>query len=91
MQDKSFQQAVQDLQDRLSTDFQNALDHILADGTTVTRATGEIQDEKTRAIVKDTLIAGQMMAFLKLMKEMYLLDRAQYDEFAAYLMRSLNY
>lgn len=91
MQDKTFQQAIQDLQDRLSTDFQTAIDHMLQHGTTVTKATGDIQDKKRRAIVNDTLIAGQMLAFLRLMKEMYILDKAQYDEFAAYLMRSLDY
>jgi hypothetical protein len=91
MQDKTFRQAIQDLQDRLSIDFQTAIDSMLQYGATVTRATRDIQDEKRRAIVKDTLTAVQILAFLRLMKEMYILDKAQYDEFAAYLMRSLDY
>ncbi len=66
MQDKSFLQAIQDLQDRVS------------------------QDEKMRAVVKNTLITGQIIALLTLMKEMGILDETQYDEFTAYLMHSLT-
>jgi hypothetical protein len=91
MQDKSFLQAIQDLQDRLSGDIQKTLGHMLVHRTTVAQATLNIQDEKVRAIVKNTLITDQMIALLILMKEMGILDKTQYDEFTAYLMQSLTY
>jgi hypothetical protein len=91
VQDKSFVEAIQDLQDRLSSDFQKTLSHILVHRTTVAKASLNIQDEKVRAIVKNTLITGQMITLLTLIKEMGILDETQYDEFAAYLMQSLTY
>ncbi len=91
MQDKSFLQAIQDLQDRLSSDFQKTLGHMLVHRTTVSKATLNIRDEKVRAVVKNTLITGQMIALLKLMKDMGILDETQYDEFIAYLMHALTY
>ncbi len=63
---------------------------MLVHRTTVTNATLNIQDEKMRAIVKNTLITGQMIALLTLMKEMGILDETQYDEFTAYLVHSLT-
>lgn len=89
MQDKSFPQAIQDLQERLSNDFQDTIDHMLMYRTTVTKASSDIQDEKMRAIVKNTLVTGQMIALFALMKEMHILDDAQYDEFTTYLMHAL--
>ena len=91
MQDKSYLQAVQDLQDRLSSDFQKALGHMLVHRTTVAKASSTIEDEKVRALVKNTLITGQMIALLTLMKDMGILDETQYDEFRAYLMHALTY
>ena len=91
MQDKSYLQAIQDLQDRLSSDFQKTLGHMLVHRTTVAKATSTIQDEKVRAVVKNTLITGQMIALLTLMKDMGMLDATQYDEFTAYLMHTLTY
>lgn len=91
MQDKSYVQAIQDLQDRLSNDFLDALGHMLAQRTTVTKATLAIQDEKARAVVRNALITAQMIALLTLMQDMGILDEVQYDEFTAYLMRALTY
>ena len=91
MQDKSFVQAMQDLQDRLSIDFQKTLGHMLVHRTTVAEAALNIQDERVRAVVKNTLITSQMLALLTLMKEMGLLGETQYDEFTAYLIQSLTY
>jgi hypothetical protein len=91
MQDKSYVQAIQDLQDRLSHQFLETLGHMLARRTTVDKATLHIEDEKVRAVVKNTLITSQIIALLALMKEMGLLDETQYDEFTAYLMHSLTY
>ena len=91
MQDKSYLQAIQDLQDRLSSDFQKTLGHMLAHRTTVAKASSNIEDEKVRALVKNTLITGQMIALLTLMKDMGILDETQYDEFTAYLMHALTY
>lgn len=91
MQDKSYQQAIQDLQDRLSSHFLDVIAHMLTHRTTVSKATLNIQDENVRAVVKNTLITGQMIALLTLMKEMGILDETQYEEFTAYLMHSLMY
>ena len=88
MQDKSFLQAMQDLQDRVSNNFLDTINHMLIHRTT--NATLNIQDEKMRAVVKNTLITGQIIALLTLMKEMGILDETQYDEFTAYLMHSLT-
>ncbi len=63
---------------------------MLVHRTTVTNATLNIQDEKMRAVVKNMLITGQMIALLTLMKEMGILDETQYDEFTAYLRHSLT-
>ncbi len=89
MQDKSFLQAIQDLQDRLSNNFLDTLGHMLVYRTTVAKATLNIQDEKARAIIKNTLITSQIISLLTLMKEMGILDETQYDEFTAYLMHAL--
>ena len=91
MQDKSYVQAIQDLQDRLSSHFLETIAHMLIHRTTVSKATLNIQDEHMRAVVKNMLITGQMVALLTLMKEMGILDESQYDEFRAYLMHSLMY
>jgi nucleoid-associated protein YejK len=90
MQDKSFLQAIQDLQDRLSNHTLETISHMLVHRTTVAKATINIQDEQMRAVVKNTLITGQMIALFTLMKEMGILDETQYDEFTAYLMHSLT-
>jgi len=91
MQDKSFVEAIQDLQDRLSSDFQKALGHMLVHRTTVAEASLHIQDENVRALVKNTLITSQMIALLRLMKDMGILDETHFDEFTAYLMQTLFY
>ena len=64
---------------------------MLVHRTTVAKATLNIQDEQMRAVVKHTLITGQMIALFTLMKEMGILDETQYDEFKAYLRDSLTY
>jgi hypothetical protein len=91
MQDKTYQQAIQDLQDRLSNHFLGTLGHMLLNGTTVSKATLHIQNESERAVVKNTLITGQIIALLSLMKEIGFLDETQYNEFRAYLMQTLTY
>ena len=91
MQDKSYVQAIQDLQDRLSYQFLETLGHMLTRRTTLDKATLHIEDERVRAVIKNTLMTGQIIALLALMKEMGLLEETQYDEFAAYLMHSLIY
>ena len=90
MSDKSYVQAIQDLQDRLSSHSLDTIAHMLTHRTTVSQATLNIQDEHMRAVVKNTLISGQIVALLTLMKELGILDESQYDEFRAYLMHSLT-
>jgi hypothetical protein len=89
MQDKSFSQAVQDLQDRVSSNFQESMNHMLLYRTTATNATLAIEDEKVRAVVTNELITDQLIALLALMKDLRMLDKEQYDEFIAYLLRAL--
>ena len=91
MPDKSYVQAIQDLQDRLSSHSLDTIAHMLTHRTTVSEATFNIQDEQMRAAVKHTLITGQIVALLTLMKELGILDESHYDEFRAYLMHSLTY
>ena len=91
MQDKSFQQAIQELHGSLSTGFQDALCRMIGYRTTVTNATSDIQDEKVRTMVTKTLIVGQITVSLALMRDMNMLNDAQYSEFTAYLMQTCNY
>jgi len=90
MQDKSFLQAIEDLQDRISSNFQGAIGHMLVHQTTVAKATLGIKDEKMRAMVTNMLITSQIIALLTLMRELGILDEAQYDEFTRYLLHSLT-
>jgi hypothetical protein len=90
MQDKTFLQAVQDLHCKLANEFQDTLCHMLQYPTTVTKATSDIEDEKLRSIVSKTLIVGQIITLLSLMKSMHILNEAQHSEFTSYLMDSLN-
>ena len=91
MPDKSYVQAIQELQDQLSSYSLDTIAHMLTHRTTVSQATFNIQDERMRAVVKNTLMTGQMVALLTLMKEMGILDETHYEEFRAYLMHSLTY
>lgn len=88
MQDKNFRQAVQDLQGRLVSSFQDALCHMIEYRTTVTSATSGIQDENIRAVVTETLIAGQIIALLDVLKDVQILSDAQHHELTAYIMHS---
>jgi hypothetical protein len=91
MQDKSFLQAVQDQHSNLSNNFQDTIHTMLECRTTVTQATSDIGNEKMRTIVTKTLIVGQIITLLTLMKNLRLLDEAQHNEFTSYLMHSLSY
>ena len=91
MQDKTFVQAVQELHGKLSHEFQDTLCQMLQYNTTVTRATSGIEDENVRSIVSKTLIVGQLITLLSLMKSMHILNDAQHDEFTSYLMDSLSF
>jgi hypothetical protein len=58
MQDKSYVQAIQDLQDRLSSHSLDTIVHMLTHRTTVSKATLNIQDENVRAVVVLTKTQG---------------------------------
>jgi hypothetical protein len=90
MQDKTFLQAVQDLHGKLSNEFQDALCHMLQYQTTVTTATSAIEDEKVRSIVAKTLIVGQIITLLTVLKSVHILSEAQHNEFTTYLMQTLT-
>lgn len=91
MQDKSFQQAIQELHSNLSNGFQDALCRMISYRTTVTNAASDIQDEKVRTVVTKTLIVGQITVLLAMMRDMHMIDDMQYSEFVAYLMQTCNY
>jgi hypothetical protein len=91
MQDKSFQQAIQELHSNLSNGFQDALCRMISYRTTVANATSDIQDEKVRTVVTKTLIVGQITVLLAMMRDMHMLDDMQYNEFVAYLMQTCRY
>jgi hypothetical protein len=91
MQDKSFQQAIQELHSDLSNGFQDALCRMITYRTTVANATSDIQDEKVRTVVAKTLITGQITILLAMMRDMHILDDMQYNEFVAYLMQTCRY
>ena len=90
MQDKSFLQAIEDLQDRISSSFQETISHMLWHGTTVADATLNIKDEKMRTVVTNMLMTGQIIALLTLMRDLRLLGKAQYEELTTYLRRTLT-
>jgi len=90
MQDKTFLQAIQDLHGKLSDEFQDTLCYMLQHHTTVTKATSDIKDESLRSIVSKTLIVGQIITLLTLMKSLHILSEAQHNEFTVYLMHSLS-
>jgi hypothetical protein len=89
MQDKSFLQAMEDLQDRISSNFQESVNHMLVHRTSAADATSDIKDEKVRAAVASALISGQITSLLALMRDLRMLDKAQYDEFTTYLQQAL--
>jgi hypothetical protein len=87
MEDKSYLQALHERQYRLSVDFLDTLGQMLVHRTTVAEASLAIQDEHLREVIKNTLLTGQIIALLALMKDMGLLEASQYDEFTAYLLQ----
>lgn len=91
MQDKSFQQAIQELQDKLVGNFQDTISRMSKQRTTVREATAGIQDERVRTVVASVLIRGQMIALFTLMRDMQFLDDAQYNELTEFLMNSITY
>jgi hypothetical protein len=90
MHDKSFLQAMQDLQDRISNNFHGSVSHMLLHSTTAADATSNIQDEKMRSAITNVLVCGQIISLLALMRDLNLLDKTQYDEFTTYLLRTLT-
>jgi hypothetical protein len=91
MQDKSFSQAMQDVQAKVSNHVEEAVQRMLLYHTTATHATVPIQDEYMRAVVTNELISGQIIALLALLRDEGILDKAQYSEFTTYLRRSAQH
>jgi len=91
MQDKTFQQAIQDLQGKMMNGMQDTVCRMIEHRTTVTHASSDIQDEKIRTFVQKTLIVGQMITLLGIMKDIQLINEFQYKEFTTYLMNSSAY
>ncbi len=90
MPDRSFSQALHDLQERISGHVQEATYRMLLQRVTATSATLNIQDENMRTIVTNELITGQIIAALALMRDMGFLDETHYSEFATYLRHALT-
>lgn len=90
MQDKSFLQAIQELQTRIANNFQESIGHMLLYHTTAANATADIKDEKVRTVITNVLVTGQIIALLTLMRDMGLLSKEQCNEFITYLLSSLT-
>lgn len=90
MQDKSFLQAIQELQLRIADNFQESMGRMLLYQMTAANASADIKDEKVRMLVTNVLITGQIIALLTLMKDMGLLSKEQCNEFITYLLSSLT-
>lgn len=91
IQDKSFRQGLQDLQDRIAQDFQVSINHMLLHRTSVADATIAIKDEKVQALVSDMLMTGRIVVLLGLLKDLSLLDEVQYKELTAHLLHSSSF
>jgi hypothetical protein len=89
MQGKSFLQAMQDVQERISYQVNETIQRMLLYRMTATHASVFIGDESMRALVTNELLASQIVALLSFLRDGGVLDEAQYGEFAAYLQRSL--
>ncbi len=90
MQDKSFLQAMQDIQKRVSDHVEESIQRMLLYRMTAAHATGAIQDESMRAVVTNELMTAQIIALLALLRDGGILDDTQYAEFTAYLRHSLK-
>ncbi|MBE3558755.1 MAG: hypothetical protein IMW89_05940 [Ktedonobacteraceae bacterium] len=88
MQDKSFLQAIQDLQDRISDNFYESVQHMLLHRTSAVDATLSIEDEKMRTIITNALIVAQIITLLALMRDLHFLGETQYKEFRSYLLQA---
>jgi Pyruvate/2-oxoacid:ferredoxin oxidoreductase gamma subunit len=88
MQDKSFRQALLDVENRIAKDFHASINSMLLHQTNVTHATRAIEDENVRALVTNMIMTGQIVVLLGLLKDLHLLDEVQYNELTAYLLRS---
>jgi hypothetical protein len=89
MQDKSFRQAMEEWQSRLNSSFENTIYYMLRQRTTVTQATQDIADQRMQAIITRILLVGQIITLLTLIKEMQIINEAQYNELTDYLGHSL--
>ncbi|GCE28280.1 hypothetical protein KDA_37640 [Dictyobacter alpinus] len=89
MQDKTFSEAVQELHDRISSNVQESMHHMLLYRTTATNATLHITDDTIRTVVTNELITDQLIALLNLIRDLGMIDRVQHEEFKTYLLRAL--
>lgn len=89
MPDKSFLQAMQDLQAKIATNYQESINRMILQRITATNAALAIQDENMRDMITDELIAGQIIALLALLRDLQIIDDNQCSEFTAYLQRRL--
>ncbi len=87
MQDRSFQEAMQDLQDQFAGDIQEHVRHRLSalTGHTAASLVTDIENTHMQSAVLDVLRLLKIVAFLDTLGSMDLLNEAELQELKAYI------
>lgn len=91
--DKTFQQALEELQSRLAKELHEAaLARVsrLNQGATVAEAVADIANKHKRNVVRDFLLCVRITAIVKQMEALDLLNHEQAKELLAYLKEHLR-
>jgi hypothetical protein len=89
MQDKSYQEAMRDLHDRLTGEIQEQVKSRLSDltGNTASSLVVDIEDTQMRAVVLDILCMIKVVAYLDTLTGMDVLKKAEQQELAHYIQQ----
>lgn len=92
-EDRTFQQALNDLKTRIAKDLQDAIQvriERLVGGATVAEATADIEDERMREAVKDTMLYLHVDAFIASLEPIGVINQKQVEELHTYLRDHLS-
>lgn len=89
MEDKSFEEAIRELQDRTAGEIREQVQRRqqAVIGDTVSNAVSDIESLPMRAAVTDILCRGKIVALLHSLVSMDLLKEAEFQELEGYLSR----